>query len=92
MHAWQVVSLDFIEGLPRSGKHNCILVVVDKFSKFSHFLALSHPFTALQLFLDSIYRLHGLPEAIISDCDHIFTSIFWKELFQLSDTELQSVI
>lgn len=44
--AWQTVTLDFMEGLPKSAGHNCILVVVDKFSKYSHFLALSHPFTA----------------------------------------------
>jgi hypothetical protein len=56
--------MDFIEGLPKSGRYDCILVVVDKFSKFAHFLALVHPFTALkiaQLFMDSVYRLHGLP-------------------------------
>jgi transposase InsO family protein len=91
-HAWQVLSLDFIEGLPKSGKYNCILVVVDKFSKFAHFLALAHPFTALkvaQLFMDSIYRLHGLPEAIISDRDRIFTSALWQELFRLSGTTLR---
>jgi hypothetical protein len=91
-HAWQVVSLDFIEGLPRSGKFNCILLVVDKFSKFSHFLALSHPFTAskvAQVFLDSVYRLHGLPEAIISDRDRIFTSTIWQGLFKLTGTSLR---
>jgi hypothetical protein len=91
-HAWQVVSLDFIEGLPRSGKFNCILVVVDKFSKFSHFMALSHPFTAskvAQVFLDSVYRLHGLSEAIISDRDRIFTSTFWQGLFKLTGTSLR---
>ncbi|WVZ69420.1 LOW QUALITY PROTEIN: hypothetical protein U9M48_018208 [Paspalum notatum var. saurae] len=48
-HAWQVVSLDFIEGLPRSKHYNCILVVVDKFSKYAHFIAMSHPFTAFKL-------------------------------------------
>jgi hypothetical protein len=44
--AWQTVSLDFIEGLPRSGSANCILVIMDKFSKYSHFLPLLHPFAA----------------------------------------------
>lgn len=47
--AWQMVSLDFIEGLPLSEGKNCILVVVDKFSKYNHFIPLKHPFTALDI-------------------------------------------
>lgn len=89
--AWHTISLDFIEGLPQSMRFNCILVVVDKFSKYGHFLPLSHPFTAVKvakLFLDSVYKLHGLPVNIISDRDRIFTSSFWQQLFHLTDTQL----
>jgi len=90
--AWQVVSLDFIEGLPKSKTFNCILVVVDKFSKCAHFIALSHPFTAMQValhYIDSVFKLHGLPQAIISDRDKIFTSSLWQTLFKLTGTELR---
>jgi hypothetical protein len=83
--------MDFIEGLPQSGSFNAILVVVDKFSKFSHFLPLRHPFTAASIakvFVDQVYRLHGLPRAIMSDRDHIFTSHFWKSLFKAAGSEL----
>lgn len=83
--------MDFIEGLLRSGAANCLMVVVDRFSKFAHFLPLSHPFSAQQIaqvFLDNTYRLHGLPTHIISDRDRIFTSAFWRELFRLADTTL----
>lgn len=47
--AWQVISIDFVEGLPHSHAYNCILVVVDLFSKYSHFVAMKHPFTALSV-------------------------------------------
>jgi transposase InsO family protein len=89
--AWQTVSMDFISGLPPSSKGNCILVVVDKFSKYAHFLPLLHPFTALtvaKVYLSEVYRLHGLPAAIISDRDPIFTSKLWQELFRLIGTQL----
>lgn len=90
-HAWHTVSLDFIEGLPKSKTFDTILVVIDKFTKYGHFVALSHPYTALsiaQLYMNHIYKLHGLPQVIISDRDKVFTSHFWQELFRLSDTTL----
>ena len=89
--AWKVVSLDFIEGLPKSRGCSVILVVVDKFSKYGHFIPLAHPYTAMSvahLYFNHIYKLHGLPNSIISDRDRIFTSNLWKELFRLSDTQL----
>lgn len=61
---WQDISLDFVEGLPRSQEKDCIIVVIDRLSKMGHFIALSHPFSALtiaQAFLDNIYKLHGMP-------------------------------
>lgn len=60
--AWQVISLDFVEGLPQSHGFNCILVFVDLFSKYSHFIAMKQPLSALsvaKLFMIHIYRLHG---------------------------------
>jgi hypothetical protein len=84
--------MDFVEGLPTSGSVNAILVVVDKFSKFAHFIALKHPFmakTMAQLFLDNIYCLHGLPKSIISDRDKIFTSLFWQALFKAARTSFR---
>jgi hypothetical protein len=89
--AWHTVSLDFIEGLPTSNKYNTILVVIDKFTKFAHFLPLRHPYTAAsiaQIFVDNVYKNHGLPEVIISDRDKIFISKFWQQLFRLADTTL----
>lgn len=89
--AWQVVCMDFIEGLPKSQKLDTIMVIIDKYTKYAHFVPLVHPFSALtvaQAYLDSVYKLHGLPQGIVSDRDKIFTSAIWKELFRLSDTQL----
>lgn len=62
--------MDFIEGLPHSNGSSVILVVVDRFTKYGHFLALSHPYTAqsvAKVFLDMVYRLHGKPVSIVTD-------------------------
>jgi len=90
--AWQSISMDFVEGLPVSHGYNCIMVIVDRFSKYSHFLTLKHPFSALnvaKLFMQQVHRLHGLPSSIISDRDRIFLSNRWQELFKLADVQLK---
>ncbi|GJS18672.1 retrotransposable element Tf2 [Tanacetum coccineum] len=64
---WQDLSMDFIESLPMSQGKSSLLVVVDRLSKYAHFLPLAHPYTAsqvAQLFLDNVYKLHGLPKTI----------------------------
>jgi len=84
--------MDFIEGLPTSNSYNVILVVVDRFTKFAHFIPLKHPFSAAQIarvILDNIVKLHGLPSAIVTGRDKIFISAFWKELFKLYNITLQ---
>lgn len=90
--AWQVISLDFVEGLPPSHGYNCVMVVVDLFSMYGHFIGLKHPFTALSVakqFMLHVYKLHGLPTAMVSDRDRIFTSQLWRELFSLAGVELR---
>jgi hypothetical protein len=57
----------------------CIFVV-DRLTKFSHFFAIATDFSAAQvaeLFFREIFRLHGLPNTIVSDKDSRFMSTFW---------------
>jgi hypothetical protein len=81
---WTNISMDFIVGLPKSGNKSIIMVVVDFLSKYAHFCALQHPFKSsmvTQVFMDNIFKLHGMPQSIVMDCDPTFTSNFWQELF-----------
>jgi hypothetical protein len=89
---WHTITMDFIVQLPMSdNKHDAILVVVDKFSKFAHFIPTTSNVSAPEaatLIFDNVVRLHGLPQTIISDRDSRFTSTFWKSLFSLLNTKL----
>jgi len=61
------------------------------YSKYPHLIPLTRPFTALdvaKVFMQEIYKLHGLPLGIISDRDRIFTSQVWQKLFHMCHTEL----
>lgn len=68
-----------------------ILTVVDRFSKYCHFIPLAHPYSAesvAQAFFKEIVRLHGMPQSMVSDRDSVFTSTFWRELMRLSGAKL----
>jgi hypothetical protein len=83
--------MDFIEGFPKIGGKSVILTVVDRFSKYTHFIPLSHPYSTssvAQAFIESIIWLQGVPCSNVSDRDPIFTSTFWKELFNQARVKL----
>lgn len=90
-HVWADISMDFIEGLPKVHVKSVILNVVDCFSKYMHFIALDHPYTAASVaraFFSDIVRLHGFLASIVSDRDPIFNGHVWCDLFKLAGVEL----
>ncbi|KAF1326243.1 Retroelement pol polyprotein, partial [Globisporangium splendens] len=88
---WDVVSMDFITGLPVSEGFDAIFVTVDKLSKRPKY----HPTHSTadaegtaKVFFEAVVRHHGLPKVIISDRDPKFTSDFWKSLTKLMGIKL----
>lgn len=78
--------MDFVEGLPKSGGLNALWVVVDRLTKFAHFIPLSHPYLAnllAELFVKHVFKLHEIPTSIISDRDPTFTNKLWNEFFTI---------
>ena len=76
-NVWDDLTTDFLDGLQTSHGKNSIMVVVDRLSKYAHFMAFAHFYTAkimAVVFIEGVVKLHGLPMSIISDRDPIFTS------------------
>jgi hypothetical protein len=90
---WKTITMDFVGPMPRTPDFfNYILVVGDKFTKRGHFIPTTTNVTAketAELLLQHIVRLHGLPEAIISDRGHEFTAHLFQEVWGAMGTELR---
>ena len=85
------VSMDFVEGLLKSHLKSVVFVVVDRLTKYTHFMALSHPYTAAKVanqYMHFVFKLHGMSSTIISDREPTFTFLFWKELMKLQGVSL----
>ena len=89
---WEDISMDFIDGLPRSKRGNTsIWVIVDRLTKVAHFIPVKSERTApklAQIFIKEVVRLHGIPKTIVSDRDTIFTSKFWRSFQEAMGSEL----
>ena len=84
--------MNFVFGFPKdSRKNNGILVFVDLFSKMVHLAAVNESISAhgcARFFIDTVFRLHGLPRELVSDRDPRFTTAFWQSVFRSLGTRL----
>ena len=90
---WEAISMDFIMQLPKSYGCSTVWEIVDRFSKMAHFVPVKDGQKTAEgcakLFLENIWKLHGLPSSIISDRDPVFNSKFWAELMGRLDVWLR---
>ena len=87
---WTHLTVDFITKLPVVAGKDAILVVCDRLSKMTHFVATTEATSAeglARLFRDNIWKLHGLPESIVSDRGPQFVAEFTKELNRMLGIE-----
>lgn len=85
LHVWDDIAMDFVTCLPLSHGFSTIMVVVDKLSKFGHFIPLKAQYTSktvAEVFINNIVKLYGIPRSIVSDRDGVFISSFWQHLFK----------
>ena len=89
---WDRITIDFVVGLPLTGKkHDSVWIVVDRLTKSAHFLPVRTDYSfdkLVELYIKEIVRLHGIPISIISYRDPRFTSRFWGKLQEALDTRL----
>lgn len=72
--------MDFMEGLTKSNGKDAIMVIVDKLSKYGHFIALTHPYSTSQVakvYLEYVYELQGMLETITNEREPTFMTNFW---------------
>jgi hypothetical protein len=65
---WEEISMDFIDGLPMSDGKDKILVVVDRLTKYAHFIGIKRTNSAKQIaeiFCKNVYKLHGFPKSLL---------------------------
>jgi len=88
---WDTISVDFIVELPQSAGHNSIMVVVNSVTKHAHFVStvtMISAARAAQLFLNHVWKHHGLPQKVVSDRGPQFVAEFTWELYQLLGIKL----
>jgi transposase InsO family protein len=89
---WDDISMDFIVGLPLTPrKHDSIWVIVDRLTKTTHFIPVHTTYSAeryVEIYIDIIVRLHGVPKTILSDRGTQFVARFWGQVHESLGTKL----
>jgi hypothetical protein len=89
---WESIPMDYMSGLPSTKRGNdCVLVVVDHFSKMAILVAYKKSITTeatAKIFFERVWVHFGIPQTIVSDRDSRFLSTFWSSLWSLLDTKL----
>ena len=87
---WVVMFMDGVSGIPTSNGCDTIWIFVDKLSKMAHFVPITNKgFTSADfalIFLRNVFRLHGMPQKIVSDRDDLITADFWQTLVKYVGT------
>ena len=87
---WDRITMDFVVGLPLTGrKHDSVRVVVDRLTKITHFLLVRTDYSLnklAELYIKAMVLLHGIPVSITSDRDPRFTLRFWGNLQEVLGT------
>jgi hypothetical protein len=93
---WQTIGIDFVGPLPasktRNGTFDMMAVVIDHLTGMVHIVPTKQTQKAkdiAEIVYDHVYKLHGLPDTIVSDRDSLFSSTFWSHLHKLIGTELR---
>jgi len=89
---WSHIIVDFITKLPVVAGKDAILVVCDRLSKMTHFVATTEETLAeglARLFQDNIWKLHGLPESVVSGRGLQFAAGLIKELNKMLGIEMR---
>lgn len=90
---WEQISVDFIAELPEAHGYDAVMNVVDSVSKRAHFLPTHTTISAegaARLYLTHVWKLHGLPQRVVSDRGTQFVATFTKELYRLLGIKLST--
>ena len=85
--------MDFVTGLPKTRLGlDAIWVIMDKLTKYAHFLQIKEIYKMVDLYIREIVKFHGIPTSIVSDRDPRFTFRFWRSFQQAFGSKLSFII